>query len=122
MRAFEKSDGWKLCYDLTIATYEATEKRLEQEPNEILERLNYCALRAVGRIAYGNGSGDRRMLSHAVFQALSWLFEYREDLEVAVDRRLIERAAAEKLDSLRGRATFYTHKLLPRPTPPAETA
>ncbi len=116
MVAFEKSEGWKLCHELTLATWSATAEPLARGPSDVLERLGYTALRACGRIAYGSGSRSRRLLSIAIFQAMGWLTEYRELLELAQDRRWLDRATCDRLESLRGRATFYTSKLLPRPS------
>lgn len=56
------------------------------------------------------------MRTIGTFQTLSWLMEYHELLELAQDRRLLDRTTCEALESVRGRAVFYTNKLLPRPS------
>ncbi len=112
MLVYEKLDGWKVCHELVLATYRATDEAIARDEDAIILRLRRCALRAVGRIAFGAGSGNRRMMYRAVMQALSWLSEFAYLLELAKARGLLAETSCTSLDALRGRGAFYTTRLL----------
>ena len=107
----DKIDAWKECFALCIATHHAIEEPLKQREDDVLRRLDYAAIRAGGRVAFGVGSGDRKLRRIGTGQAISFLHEYGFVLELAQDRRLLDRDTCEKLESLRGRALFYTRRL-----------
>ena len=112
MLAYEKLDGWKVCHELAVATYSATEHVIAEDEDDVVARLRHCALRAAGRLAFGAGSGDQRMLRSAVLHTLSWLSEFGYVLELAKSWALLSPANCANLDALRGRGAFYTARLL----------
>lgn len=111
MMTFEKLDAWRVCTDLYIAMRKATEPLLETEPDLAL-RLRFVTLRAPCRIARGTGSGRAAALVAGAGAALNYLSECGFLLGIA---RVVEAMPEETwcgLDALRGRAAFYTGKIV----------
>ena len=112
MLAYETQDGWKVCHELVVATYRATDEAILGDDDLILEGLRSCALRSAGRLAFGVGSGDTRMMRAAALETLGWLSEFAYHLKLAGLMALLKPSTCASLDALRGRGAFYTARLL----------
>jgi hypothetical protein len=71
-----------------------------------------AALIASSRIARGSGSRSRRMFWYAADRTLSALSEIDYHLNMADGLGLLVKGDHQRLESLRGRAVFYTTKLI----------
>lgn len=109
---WEQLDAWKGCHELCVATLKLV--RGKKSADDILRLLSGAALRAVGRVAFGAGSGDRRMLLRSLYAVQGWLWSYAAHLEVARVMGVLTEQECINLDALRGRASFYTVRHLDR--------
>ena len=115
MMPFEKLDAWKRCHMLALATHQATDQRMEQEP-ELLGRLQFTSIRAAARIAFGSAvRGKMRRLAAA--QAAGYLTEYEYHLSLVRVMGVLADDVCGRLRYLRERATEYTEQLAFGPPP-----
>jgi hypothetical protein len=114
MMAYEKLDAWKSTHALVLAVYDALPpKVLRHSPHGAhAARLHRSALRAVGRIAFGSGTRNRKMFRRAVERAAGHLSEFAYQLAIARTQGVLLGDVADRLGALRGRASFYTWQLL----------
>jgi hypothetical protein len=114
MMAFEKLDAWKSTQALVLALYDVLPpKAWRNSPHAAhAARLHRSALRAVGRIAFGAGTRNRKMFRRAVERAVGHLSEFAYQLALARSHGVLQPAIADRLSALRGRASFYTWQLL----------
>ncbi len=111
MPAYEELDAFKVCHELAIRTYRCAEQLDERDP-ELAAQLWSAALFASGRIARGAGFGSRRMFAFCLDRTLAALSELGYHLQMARTLDLVTEETVRQLKSLRGRAVFYTTKLL----------
>lgn len=111
MMAYEKLDAWKSCHALVLAVLEVTGDRAEQDP-DLVAQLRWTAMRAAAKLAFGTGTRDRKMFRHAAGWSAGYLAEFAYHLSLARAMGVLAEAAAQRVDALRGRATFYTWQLL----------
>jgi four helix bundle protein len=111
MMSYQKLEAWKTCHALVLAVYQATEGKHKQDP-DLIERLRYTAMRAASKIAFGSGTGHRKMFMRAVMYSAGYLAEFTYHLTMARVMGILPERACSQLDGLRGRATFYTRRLL----------
>ena len=111
MLPFEKLDAWKACHALVLATFQATEECFKKDP-QIARRLQYTAMRAGGKLAFGSGTRNRRMFRLAVARVSGYLAEFAYQLSLARVIGLIPDKTCDQLHALRGRAAFYSLQLL----------
>lgn len=119
MPAFQNLDGWKVCQELVLATYQATDDLLEQRESrnavhedDVFVQMRYCALRATGRIVFASAVGQGQMRRTAISQALMFLAEFGSALTIVQAQQLLTRETCASPDALRGRGAFYTQRLL----------
>ncbi len=110
MMRYQKLDAWKSGHDLVIAVLEGTEDYKGPE-KRMVRRLGYLAIRAVGRVAFGKGTGNRKMFLQALMRAQGYLSEFQYQLSLARAMDVLPEALCTKCDALRGRATFYAQQL-----------
>ena len=67
---------------------------------------------ASGRIARGAGFGNRRMFAFCLDRTLGALSELGYHLNMAQTLNVLPEETVRELESLRGRAVFYTTKLI----------
>lgn len=111
MRAYEKLDAFRLCHELALRTYRVAEQLDERDP-DLAAQLWSAALMASGRIARGAGFANRRMFALCLDRTLGALAELGYHLKIARALELMTDETERELESLRGRAVFYTRKLL----------
>ncbi len=111
MMGYEKLDAWKGCHALVLTTLKTIDG-LERRDSDLLDRLSRTALTAAGKIAFGSGSRNRKMLLWGVQRAAGALSEFAYHLSIANVMGVLPEATCKRLGALRGRAAFYTWQLL----------
>lgn len=111
MLDYEQLDAFRVCHELAVRAYRAAEQIDERDP-ELAAQLWSAALVASGRIARGAGFGSRRMFALCLDRTLGALAEVGYHLKMARALDFVTEETERELESLRGRATFYTTKLL----------
>jgi len=111
MQAYEQLDAFRVCHELALRIYRAAEQIEKRDP-ELAAQLWSAALIAAGRIARGSGTGNKRMFALCLDRTLGALAEIGHDLKMARIMDLTPEETERELESLRGRAVFYTTKLL----------
>jgi four helix bundle protein len=111
MSSYEDLDAFKACHQLTLATWKVAEKIAEQD-GELGAQLFGAALVASSRIARGSGTRNRKMFWACVDRSLCALSEIEYHLTMADTMGLISQEDRQVLESLRGRAVFYSTKLV----------
>jgi four helix bundle protein len=111
MMSYEKLDCWQGCHALALETYERTDELLKRDEDLAL-RLRACAIRAGARLAFGDSSGSERYRFSATFSAMGYLAEFDYLLKLAHTLGLVSEETRAALDALRGRAWFYTARML----------
>ncbi len=111
MSAYEDLDAFKACHQLTLAVHRVAEK-LEERDTTLSGYLWAAALCASSRIARGSGFRNRRMFAACVDRTLAALSEIAYYLEMGFAMGLISKEERQELESLGGRALFYSMKLV----------
>ena len=109
--AYEDLDAFKACHHLTLAVHRVVES-LEERDATFAAQLWAAALCASSRIARGSGFRNRRMFAACVDRTLAALSEISFYLEVGCAMDLISKEDRHELESLGGRALFYSMKLV----------
>ena len=120
MMPYEKLDAWKRCHVLALATHQATDQRMDRDP-ELLGRLQFTSVRAAARIAFSSAMrGKTRRLAAA--QAGGYLAEYEYHLSLVRVMGVLADDVCGRLHYLRERAAEHTEQLAfgPPSEPPAE--
>ena len=108
---YEELDAFKACHQLTLAVHRVVET-LEERDAALAAQLWAAALCASSRIARGSGFRNRRMFAACVDRTLAALAEISFYLEVGCAMDLISKDDRQELESLGGRALFYSMKLV----------
>src|SRR5437868_14348022 len=108
---YEGLDAFKACHQLTLAVHRVVET-LEERDATLAAQLWAAALCASSRIARGSGFRNRRMFAACVDRTLAALAEISFYLEVGCAMDLISKDERQELESLGGRASFYSIKLV----------
>jgi four helix bundle protein len=111
MSSYEDLDAFKACQQLTLAVHTVAEGLEEKDP-ELSAQLWGAALTASSRIARGSGCRNRKMFWLCVDRSLSALAEIEYDLKMGYTLGLISKPDHDHIESLRGRAVFYSTKLV----------
>jgi len=111
MPAYEQLDAFRVCHELALRVYRTAEQIDKRDP-ELAVQLWSAALIASARIARGVGFRNRRMFAMCLDRTLAALAEVGYHLNVARTLDLLTEGTQQDLESLRGRAVFYTTKLL----------
>ncbi len=107
---FEKNDAWKSCHALAVAVFTDTKDCALDDA--VIDRLRWTALRSAARLAFGVGTGNRRMFRNATSSSAGYLSEFAYYLGMAEVTDAIPLKTRQRWDALRGRASFYTWRLL----------
>ncbi len=127
MASYEDLDAFKACHQLALAVHTLTEGLDEIDP-ELSAQLWGAALIAPSRIARGSAFRNRKMFWACVDRSLAALYEIEYHLKMGYTMGLISQEEHHHLESLRGRAVFYSVKLVmdliapPPPPDPEDTA
>jgi four helix bundle protein len=108
--AYQELDAFKACHQLTLAVHRLAE-RLEERDATLAGHLWAAALCASSRIARGSGFRNRRMFAACVDRTLSALSEISYYLDMGYAMGLIAKEDHQEIESLGGRALFYSMKL-----------
>jgi four helix bundle protein len=108
---YDDLDAFRICHELTLQVH-AVVKRIDEQDPDLAGELWLAALRAPSRIARGAGCGNRRMFAQCLNRALGALAEMGYHLDLAQPMGLVSDEERRTLEGLRGRAIFYTLKLL----------
>lgn len=108
---YEHLDAFKVCHELTLRVHDVVQSLEERDP-ELAAQLWLAALWATGRIARGAGFRSRRMFALCLNRTLGALSEMGYHLNLALTMSLVSEQTHRSLESVRGRAVFYTIKLL----------
>ena len=111
MSAYQELDAFKACHQLTLAVHRLAEK-LEERDATLAGHLWAAGLCASSRIARGSGFRNRRMFAACVDRTLAALSEIAYYLEMGYAMGLISKEERQELESLSGRALFYSMKLV----------
>jgi hypothetical protein len=119
MMPYEKSDAWKRCHMLALATHQATDQRMDRDP-ELLGRLRFTSIRAAARLAFASAVREklrRQVAAHAG----GYLSEYEYHLSLARVMGVLADDVCGRLHFLRERAAETTEQMMlgPPPSPPA---
>jgi len=109
--AYQELDAFKACHQLTLAVHRLAEK-LEERDATLAGHLWAAGLCASSRIARGSGFRNRRMFAACVDRTLAALSEIAYYLEMGYAMGLISKEERQELESLSGRALFYSMKLV----------
>src|SRR5207247_966385 len=109
--AYEDLDAFKACHQLTLAVHRLAEK-LEERDATLSGHLWAAALCASSRIARGSAFRNRRMFAACVDRTLSALSEISYYLDMGYAMGLISKEDRQEIESLGGRALFYSMKLV----------
>jgi four helix bundle protein len=112
MLTFERLDAWKVCHELALAAFRVVRSLPESSDSDLLSDLVRSAILAPAKIARGSGTRSRRMFLQCVALAAGHLAELAYYLRLANDLGVLPADKWQELDALRGRAAFYTWKLL----------
>ena len=112
MLTFERLDAWKVCHALALAAFRVVRSLPESSDSDLLSDLVRSAILAPAKIARGSGTRSRRMFLQCVGLAAGHLAELAYYLRLANDLGVLPEDKWQELDALRGRASFYTWKLL----------
>jgi len=108
---YEDLDAFKACHHLTLAVHRVVET-IEERDATLAAQLWGAALCASSRIARGSGFRNRRKFAACVDRTLAALAEISFYLEVGCAMDLISKEERQELESLGGRALFYSMKLV----------
>src|SRR2546422_4203729 len=104
-------DAFKACHQLTLAVHRLA-KKLEERDATLSGHLWAAALCASSRIARGSAFRNRRMFAACVDRTLSALSEISYYLDMGYAMGLISKEDHQEIESLGGRALFYSMKLV----------
>ncbi len=117
---YERFDAWKVCHELVLAVYKTTESW--PDGDGVKSHICRSAIRAPAKIANGSARRNRTAFRRFVLISLGHLSELAYLFHLALDLELLTKENWQKLDHIRGRASFYTWKLFLSlaPSPGAE--
>jgi len=111
MQAYEQLDAFRECDELALRTHRVLHQIEDLDP-ELAAQLWSAALIAASRIARGTGMGNRRMFVACIDRTLGALAEVGFHLKMARALDLVTEEIEQEIESQRGRAVFYSTKLL----------
>jgi hypothetical protein len=111
VQPLEETDAYKACHQLTLGVHRVVEKLGERDP-ELAAQLWLAALYATGRLARAAVFTGPRWVAMYLERTLGALAEMAYHLNLAHTLGLMTDEDHRDLESLRGRAVFYTVKQL----------
>ncbi len=109
--SYECLDAWKVCHELVLAVYRATDNGPEEQPGGCIEQLRFAAVLAPAKLAHGSARTSRKVFQRFVELVLGYLAEVAYHLRLSEEQGILPESTVRQLSALRGRATFYTQKL-----------
>lgn len=110
-RRYEDLDAYKACHQLTLRVHRVVEAMEARDP-ALATALWTAALRAPTRIARSTAFSRPRAVAMCLDRTLGALTELAYHLSLARVMGLVSDDDHREIESLRGRAVFYTIKLL----------
>ena len=111
MKAYEQLDAFRICHELTMNTH-CVLKAIEERDPELAAQLWSAVLVATSRIVRGSAMSNPRLSVACLERTLGALSEVGYHLQVARTLDLVSEKQEQELEGLRGRAAFYSSKLL----------
>lgn len=111
MKAYEQLDAFRVCHELTMTAHRVLKTFEERDP-ELAAQLWCAVMVASSRIVRGTAMSNRRLYVASVDRTLGALSEVGYFLQLAKTLDLLSEQDDKVLEGLRGRAVFYSSKLL----------
>jgi four helix bundle protein len=111
MMAYEKLDAWKVSHELALAIYRSTDAPGTSKAQNLIHQLRDTAILAPAKLAHASVRRRSDKIQY-IDLALGLLSELSYNLRMARELRLLSHHRWVELHALRGRAVFYTQKLL----------
>ncbi len=115
MMPYERFDAWKVCHELVLAVYKTTESWPDDAGDGVKDgvKAHICrsAILAPAKLANGSARRSRTAFRKFILITLGYISELAYLLQLALDLELLSKEDWQKLDNIRGRASFYTWKL-----------
>lgn len=111
MTPYERLEAWKLCHELVLAVYRATESFPKHERYGLTSQTRRAAISAPANIAEGSARRGAKEFRRFIDIARGSLSELEYLLRLARDLAMLSQQAYEKLGELCNRAGFVTWRL-----------
>ena len=111
MMPYERFDAWKVCHELVLAVYKTTESWPDDAGDGVKSHICRSAILAPAKLANGSARRSRTAFRKFILITLGYISELAYLLQLALDLELLSKEDWQKLDNIRGRASFYTWKL-----------
>ncbi len=111
MTPYERLEAWKVCHELVLAVYRATESFPKHELYGLTSQTRRAAVSAPANIAEGSAKRGPKEFRRHIDIARGSLSELEYLLWLARDLALLPQQAYEKLRELCNRAGFLTWRL-----------
>lgn len=111
MMPYEHLDAWRVCHDLVLSVYRASERWPGSERYGIVSQARRAAVSAPANIAEGSALKGSAQFRRHLDIALGSLSELSYLLRLARDLALLDTEEWKQLDHLRNRAGQLTWRL-----------
>ena len=111
MLPFERLEAWKVCHQLVLAVYRASEEFPKHELYGLTSQSRRAAFSAAANLAEGSAKRGPAEFRRYADITVGSLAEVAYALMVARDLGMLSAEAWAGLDKLRGRAGFLTFRL-----------
>lgn len=111
MLAYERIEAWKLCHELVLAVYEATNSFPKHELYGLTSQARRAAFSAAVNIAEGSAKRGSAEFRRFIDISIGSLAELAYILRLVRDLSLLSVDDWTRLEALRGRAGFMTWRL-----------
>jgi four helix bundle protein len=111
MFAHERLEAWRLCHELVLAVYEATNAFPKHELYGLTSQARRAAFSAAANIAEGSAKRGAREFRRFIDISVGSLAELAYILRLTHDLNFLSENDWKRLEALRGRAGFITWRL-----------
>lgn len=111
MLAHERLHAWKVCHELVLAIYDATNSFPKHELYGLTSQARRAAFSAAVNIAEGSAKRGPSEFRRFIDISIGSLAELAYILRLVRDLKLLPEDHWKQLDALRGRAGFMTWRL-----------
>ena len=111
MLAHERLHAWKVCHELVLAIYDATNAFPKHELYGLTSQARRAAFSAAVNIAEGAAKRGSSEFRRFIDISIGSLAELAYILRLVRDLKLVSEDDWKRLDALRGRAGFMTWRL-----------
>ena len=111
MLAHQRLEAWKLCHELVLAVYDATNSFPKHELYGLTSQARRAAFSAAVNLAEGAAKRGPAEFRRFIDISIGSLAELAYVLQLAKDLNLLAPADWTRLESLRGRTGFVTWRL-----------